>query len=404
MTFLHDLLGILAFRRGSLRAQAERQGLLSGVICFAAGFLVFSAVRNAVYSALPDFAGQPNLFNYFFLLRLAQILFFLLLVYIPAVIILSNAIAGDGLGFAVSRQEYRAHGSVLFPLWGLLFLIDVPLQYFAPQFLIIGVFGITIGMLVLLLLLAAYTVWGIQQLNYLSAAQAVGVFTLSWFTIPIYYFLISFFFALPFFIMIPVLYLGYQWIRSYSATQSNERLFKQRLNALTLNPQDADAHYQLGLLRLRRRSLTAARQHFEDALKIDPADPDYHYFLGRAHELAGEWEKALGEYEETYRLNPEYGLGDIFREVGKGYLNTGNIEKGAEFLRFFLSKRGSDPEGRFWLAVALQELGDVGQMRLQLDTILDQARSNPRFFRKENREWIYKSRSLIRNSKIQNRN
>jgi tetratricopeptide (TPR) repeat protein len=398
MTFLCDLLGMLAFRKRALRAKAGQQGLLSGVICFAAGFLVFSIVRYKVYEKLLDLAGPSESVDYFFFLRLMQIILFLLLVYIPAVILLSNAISGDGLGFAVSRQEFRAHGSVLLPLWGLLFLLDVPLQYYAPKFLVIGVVGITVGMLVLLLLLIAYTVWGIQQLNYLSLAQAVGVFALSWFTLPVYYFLTSFFFALPFFLMIPLLYLGYHWIRVYFGTQSNERLARQRLHSLTLNPHDADAHYQLGLLQLKRQNLAAARRHFEDALKIDSTDPDYHYSLGRTQEFAGEWEKALNQYEETYRLNPEYRLGDIFREVGKAYLHTGNLESGMEFLKFFLSKRSSDPEGRYWLAVALQKSGDVEQMRLQLNMILAQARSNPRFFRKENREWIYNSRSLIRDS------
>ncbi len=399
MTFLSDLLGMLAFRTPAIRTQAERQALLPGVICFTAGFVVFSLVRNAVYATLPDFAGPLESDDYFFLIRFVQIALFLLLIYIPAVIILSNAISGDGLGLAVSRLEYRAHASALLPLWGLLFLLDAPLQFFAPQFLVVGVFGITIGMLVLLLLIVAYTVWGIQQLNYLSAAQAVGVFALSWFTLPLYYLLTSFFFALPLFIMIPVFYLGYQWIRGHFASLSSDRLFKQRLNSLTLNPQDADAHYQLGLLHLKRRNLVAAHKHFEDALRIDSTDPDYHYSLGRAHEIAGEWGKALEHYEETYRINPEYALGDIFREVGKAYLHTGNFEKGIEFLKYFLSKRGSDPEGRYWLAVAMQKSGDVEQMRLQLSTILEQARSNPRFFRKENREWIYRSRSLIRDSK-----
>jgi hypothetical protein len=95
-------------------------------------------------------------------------------------------------------------------------------------------------------------------------------------------------------------------------------------------------------------------------------------------------------------LNPEYGLGDIFREVGKGYLHTGSGEKAKEFLNFFLKKRDSDPEGRYWLAVALQKIGDLEQMRFQLNRILEQARSNPRFFRKENREWIYRARTMLR--------
>jgi tetratricopeptide (TPR) repeat protein len=279
-----------------------------------------------------------------------------------------------------------------------LFLITAPLQWLVPHFLVVGVLEISVGMLVRSGLLLIYTVWSIQQLNYLSLGQALAVFALSWFTLPVYYLLTSFLFALPLFFMIPLIYLGFQWVRGHFAWQMNERAFQQNLHTLTLNPQDADAHYQLGLIHLKRRHLDAARRYFESALKIDPDDAEYHYYLGRVYELKEEWGRALEQYEETYRLNPEYALGDIFREVGKGYLHTGNVEKGIEFLKFFLIKRGSDPEGRYWLAVALQKMGDAAQMRVQLNMIAEQARSNPRFFRKENREWIYRARNLIRNS------
>jgi tetratricopeptide (TPR) repeat protein len=399
MTLLRDLLGMLAFQKRALHAQAGRHALVFGVLCFSAGFLAFSAVRNAVYAALPDFVGPLNLADT--LSHLMRTVLFFLLVYVPAIIVLSNAISGDGLGLAVSRQEYRSQGSALLPLWGMLFLLDAPLQYFAPQFLIVGQFGISIGMLVLLCFLIVYTVWAIQQLNYLSPVQAVGVIALSWFTLPVYILLTSFFFALPLFILFPLVYFGWQWLRGYLGSHAQERVFQQHLHSLTLNPQDADAHYQLGLIHLKRRSIGAAGRYFENALKINPTDPEYHYCLGRTYELDRDWGKALEQYEATYRLNPEYGLGDIFREVGKGYLHTGNVEKGIEFLRFFLAKRDSDPEGRYWLAVALKKSGDLDQMRVQLNVILEQARSNPRFFRKGNREWIYKARNLIRDSRFQ---
>jgi tetratricopeptide (TPR) repeat protein len=397
MKLIIDLLGMLAFQSRALRDRAERQAFIGGLVCFAAGFLAFDMVRSSVFASLPDFVGLSEPLDPVF--HLLRTLLFFLLVYIPVVIVLSNTISGDGLGLAVSGHEYRSHGSALLPLWGLLFLIDAPLQYFAPQFLIFGDFGITVGMLVLLLLILVYTGWAVKQLNYLSTLQTVIVFLLSWLTLPVYYLLTSFFLSLPLFIMIWLFYFGYQWVRGHFASHTNARAFQENLHALTQNPQDADAHYQLGLIHLKRRNLDAARKYFENALKIDAADADYHYFLGRTYEMSGEWGLALGKYEETYRLNPEYGLGDIFREVGKGYLHTGSIEKGIEFLRFFLAKRDSDPEGRYWLAVALQKSGDCEQMRTQLKAILDQARSNPGFFRKENREWIYKARSMHRSAR-----
>ena len=408
MTFLRDLLGMLAFRTRAIRAQAERQALTPGIVCFCAGYLVYALVRNSVYEAELSFP-LSGLIGSFFNLNLIQAVLFPMLVYIPVVIALSNALSGDGFGLSISRQEYRAHLSALMPLWGMVFLIAAPLQWLAPLPRILEVGEIveiefSIAALVRWAFILIYTLWAIKQLNYLSGTQSVAVFALSWFTLPVYYILARFVLALPFFIMIPLIYLGYQWIRGHMVSQTNEHAFQQNLHTLTLNPQDADAHYQLGLIHLKRRNLEAARRYFESALKIDAGDPEYHYSLGRVHELKGEWAPALEHYEETYRLNPEYGLGDIFREVGKGYLHTGSVEKGMEFLRFFLSKRGSDPEGRYWLAMALQKTGDFPQMRAQLNTIVEQVRLNPRFFRKENREWIYRARNMIRNSKFEFRN
>jgi hypothetical protein len=396
MNLLHDLLRMLTFSKNAVRAQAERQSLFYGILCFGVGFFAFTTIRSAVYASLPDLLGPFELTGP--VLHLTRTVVFVLLIYIPAVIVLSNAIAGDGLGLAISRQEYRGHASAILPLWGILFLIDAPLQYFAPQFLIVGVVGISVGMLVLLPLMVVYTVWGIKELNYLSPARAIAIFILSLLTLPLYYLVNSFLFALPFFILFPLIYWGCLRMRDYASSQANERAFRQNLHTLTLNPQDADAHYQLGLIHLKRGNLEVARRYFESAMKIDSTDADYHYFMGRAYEYQGDWAKALAQYEETYSLNPEYGLGDIFREVGKAYLNTGSVEKGIEFLNFFLTKRDSDPEGRYWLAVAFQRSEKLDQMRMQLRLMLEHAHSSPRFFRKENREWIYKARGLLRDA------
>jgi tetratricopeptide (TPR) repeat protein len=397
MKLLSNLFGMLAFRTAALRAQAESRKPIVGAVCFCVGFSSYALIRNAVYAMLPEMAARrPGVVGAILDFQLLQALLFLLLIYIPAIVLISNAISGDGPGLTVSRQEYQAHLSAILPLWGILYLICAPLQWLVPHFLIVGPLEISIGMLLRSLLLLGYTFWAIKQLNYLSPVQALGVFFLSWLTAPLYYILTSFIYSLPFLFLILSGYLGWRWIRGHQIARAGEQAYRRHLHTLTLNPQDADAQYQLGLIYLKRGSLDAARRYFENALKIDPEVADFHYSLGRVYEKKGEWTQALKHYEETYRLNPEYGLGDICREVGKGYLHTGNAEKAIEFLKHFLTKRGSDPEGRYWLAVAARETGDADQMRLQLQSILDQARSSPTFFRKENREWIYRARNTIR--------
>jgi tetratricopeptide (TPR) repeat protein len=403
MTFVHNLLGMLTFRTHALRAQAERRAVIAGVVFFVLGFGAFALVWNFVYEQLPELLSpHSDASESLFDLSLIQGVLYLMLIYVPTLIVLGNAISGDGLGLSVSKKEYRSHISVLLPLWGMMFMIAAPIQWAVPLFFVFG--KIPAALVVLLVLMLVYTLWAIQQLSFLSLTQAIGVFVLSCFTLPVYIFLTRHLSALPFFFMIPLMYLGYQWVRAYSAARTGEQAFQQLLHTLTLNPQDADAHYQLGVIHLNRGNLEAARRYFIKAIEIDPRDPDYHYSLGRVFELKKEWAPALEHYEETYRINTEYRQGDIFREVGKGYVNVGTLEKGIEFLTFFLTKRNSDPEGRYWLAVALQKSGNLEQMQIQLQMILQQARSNPKFFRKENREWIYRARMMIRDTRFSMKN
>src|SRR3954464_2089897 len=57
--------------------------------------------------------------------------------------------------------------------------------------------------------------------------------------------------------------------------------FKQNLEASTLNPADASAHYNLGLIFQQRGQRDEARQRFERAIEIDADEVDAHYQLGR---------------------------------------------------------------------------------------------------------------------------
>ena len=140
MTFFANLIGMLAFRTHALRALAERRALITGVVCFSLGFMAFVLVRNSVYgealahSSLQSYPVNPQsgLMNYSYVFSLFRIILYLMLVNIPALIILSNAISGDGFSLSISKKEYQGFSSVLLWLWGILFLIVTPLQWLVP--------------------------------------------------------------------------------------------------------------------------------------------------------------------------------------------------------------------------------------------------------------------------------
>ncbi len=190
MKFLFNLSGVLVFHARALQEQAERQMVFGGIACFCAGFLAYGLVKNHVYAGLPEISAATSGWIYSLLhLNLLQTLFFLLFVFVPGLILLTNSIPGEGPGLVISGREYRHHISSLLPLWGLLFLITAPVQWIVPHFLLIGMVEISIGMLVRSILLAVYTVWAVKQLNSLTTVQALGVFILSWVTLPVLFIL-----------------------------------------------------------------------------------------------------------------------------------------------------------------------------------------------------------------------
>ena len=402
MMWLKNLTGALGFRTMALRALADGQSVWAGITCYVVGYLAYVLIRGFVYGPFVELEyGRSGLLPAGRGVDLAQelvfLLFFLVFMYVPTIVALSNAFSDDGLGLSFSATEYRAHLAVLFPIWGSVCLITAPLQWLSPLFQILG--GIIEGSVIYLLralLLGGYTFWAVMRLNYLSPIRTCGIFAISVLAVPIFFAISSFIWSLPFLFLIPLLYFAIGWIRNLGAGRIGDVDFQRNMKALTVNPQNADVHYQLGRINLDRGNPDAANRYFEAAVKISRQVAEYYYYFGLACERKNDWVKALECYENAYRLDAEYGQGDIFREVGKAYLNTGSVEKGKEFLNFFLSRRDADPEGRYWLADALRKSGDANGARLQLTLIIEQAKANPRFFRKRNREWIYRARNLIR--------
>jgi len=193
MRLIRDLAGMLCFRLPSLQAAAGRRALAIGMVFLAAGFLSYGMVRNAVYAdliterlSMPGWewlSGQARL-------HLVPFLSYAALLYLPVLVCLANALAGDGLGFSVSVSEYLRHASALLPLWGALFLLAAPIQWFWPEFLVVGPFGVSIGLLALSLAWTVHTVWALAGVSRIPILLSVATVVLSLFTLPLFYLLV----------------------------------------------------------------------------------------------------------------------------------------------------------------------------------------------------------------------
>lgn len=398
--FHSDLLGMLAFHAQALWHQAERRMLMGSIVCFTAGFLVYVLVRNRIYAVLPEIISlKLGPLQYLLDLEFLQTLLFLLIVYIPALVLLSNAISADGPGLSISKQEYRLHVSSLLPLWGVLFLLAAPIQWIVPHFLIIWVFEISIGYLLRSFLLVVYTVWAVKQLNCLTMTQAIGVFLLSWITLPVFFFMNYNLIVTASFALIPLIVWSRRRVRDYGISRVDEANIQKYHISLAANPEESDVWYRLGLIYLRRGNPDEAVRQFAEARRIDPGNPDYVYYLGRAYEMKGELDRALECYEKVYGIDPEYESGAVGRELGKSYVHCGSVERGTELLSQFLKKRNTDPEGRYWMAVALKKAGNMSQMIGELNLMMEQVRSDSRLLKSGGRQWVLRSRHLLRQTR-----
>jgi tetratricopeptide (TPR) repeat protein len=76
-------------------------------------------------------------------------------------------------------------------------------------------------------------------------------------------------------------------------------------SALAIDPSLAEAHYQLGKVRLRKGQASDAVSHLQQAAKLDPRNPEIHFALSRAYRRLGRQEEANQQMDVYQKLaNP----------------------------------------------------------------------------------------------------
>ncbi|HVS21232.1 MAG TPA: hypothetical protein VHD88_05250, partial [Pyrinomonadaceae bacterium] len=102
----------------------------------------------------------------------------------------------------------------------------------------------------------------------------------------------------PFLLLMLILFLrGY--VTDILKQQRAKAAFNRNLEAATLNPADASAHYNIGLILQQRGELDAARERFEHAIQIDAEEVDSHYQLGRIARQQKRWADAIKNFEHV---------------------------------------------------------------------------------------------------------
>lgn len=234
-----------------------------------------------------------------------------------------------------------------------------------------------------LMVFALRTVFGA---NYQSAIATV---CLSWLSISIGGRIFSY--VSPFLFSPFLLFYAYAYFRGEAGTMNSA--FKQRqnfrrfLNNATINPNDAEAHVQLGLLYSQRRQTAEAQTHFEKAVAIEPQEIDANYELGKLARQTGDLQTALTRFSVVVEQNDKHAASEIWREIGATYLAAQAYTEAREFLEKFIDRRPFDAEGLYLLGQTLKAQGETPAAQEMFRRCAEAVRTLPDYQRNAQRKW-----------------
>jgi tetratricopeptide (TPR) repeat protein len=191
-------------------------------------------------------------------------------------------------------------------------------------------------------------------------------------------------------------------VRGYlSGVMRNQRAresFRQNMEAATLNPADASAHYNLGLIHQSRGELEAARERFERAIQIDDEEIDAHYQLGRIARQQKRLADAVRHFEQVVARNRAHAQHEIWREVGATYIEAGQFEDARDALQQFLDSRPSDPEALYLMGRAHAGLGHQREATSAMQACIDAVKTAPAYKYRADKRWLNEAQQFIRSS------
>lgn len=241
---------------------------------------------------------------------------------------------------------------------------------------------------------------GVKEVFRISALRSIAVSAVSLLIVliisPIWALLFSHILGSPFLlIMMFILLRGY--FSDFIGQQRARAAFRQNLESATLNPADASAHYNLGLIHQNRGEFDAARERFERAIQIDPEEIDASYQLGRIARGQKRFADAIGHFEQVVLRNPAHAQYEIWREVAATYIAAEQYEDARNALEQFLEHRPSDPEGLYLMGRAHAGLGHRREATNLMQECIEAVKTAPAYKYRTSKRWMNEAEQFIKN-------
>ena len=244
-------------------------------------------------------------------------------------------------------------------------------------------------------------IFAVKDTFRMSAVRALAVTFISafaaQFVAPIAFYLFSGVAGSPFLLFFLFLLLrGY--FSDIMGSHRARAAFRQNLESATLNPADASAHYNLGLIHQGRGELDQARQRFERALEIDPEEIDASYQLGRIARQQKRYADAIQNFEHVVARNATHSQHEVWREVAATYIAAGQFEDARTALDQFLEHRPSDPEGLYLMGRAHAGLGHKREATSLMQACIEAVKTAPAYKYRASKRWLNEAQQFIKSS------
>ena len=200
-----------------------------------------------------------------------------------------------------------------------------------------------------------------------------------------------------------VLYMLFRYyspdVRSLGESMNSRRSFRRQLEASMINPRDADAHFQLGLIYEQRRQYDDAEASFRRAVAIEPEEADAQLHLGRALRAQGRAAEALPHMQAAVQADPRVNRNEGWRDLGATLLDLGRPDEALPPLERYTNAREYDPEGLFYYGSTLRALGRTAEARQAFEQALAAVQTAPKYRRGQLRRWTTEAKSALKTLK-----
>jgi len=103
-----------------------------------------------------------------------------------------------------------------------------------------------------------------------------------------------------------------------------EEAMEMYQQSLRINPNNAEAHLNMGNALLQSGQLAGARDEYQEAVSLRPNFAEAHHNLGVVLSRLGQWREATGQWEQAVQIDPNYSDAQV--NLGAALAQAGDME------------------------------------------------------------------------------